>query len=47
MAAILDFAHNGHQGGHYSLYAVVFEINIPIPNTVPNCRNLSLSAQFS
>ena len=33
-------------GGYPNLYAVVFENLMPIPNTIPNCKNLSPSVQF-
>ena len=33
-------------GDYHNLFAVVFENLIPIPNTMPNCKNLSPSAQF-
>ena len=34
-------------GGYSNLYAVVFENVMPIPNTIPNGKNVSPSAQFA
>ena len=34
-------------GGYPNLYAVFLENLMPIPNTIPNCKNLSPSAQFA
>ena len=33
-------------GGHANLFAMVFENLVPIPITMPNFKNLSLSARF-
>ena len=33
-------------GGYHNMFAVVFENLMLIPNTMPNCKNLSPNAQF-
>lgn len=46
MAAILDFAHTGHQGVLSDLFAVVFEKSMTISTTLPNLAGLSPGAQL-
>ena len=43
----IEFCTYRPPGGYPNLYAVVFENITPIPNTIPNCKNLSPSAQFA
>ena len=42
----IEFCAYRPPGGYPNLYAVVFENVMPVPNTMPNCKNLSPSAQF-
>ena len=43
----IGFCAHRPPGGYSNLLAVVFVNLMPIPNTMPNCKNLSPSAQFA
>ena len=43
----LSISDHGLPAGYPNLYAVVFENLMPIHNTMPNCKNVSPSAQFA
>lgn len=42
----IGFCASWPPGGHYKLFVMVFDIHLPIANTVPECKNLSPSARF-